>query len=102
MTTTQKYQRKAHPESGTFQAMLFDGTVQSASAIYQWAYGEEIDAVALGLAAEGLLFYTCSGGYQHTAEAGMMILKGQGSNHGGIMMAMCKQRFDEMCEPVKG
>jgi hypothetical protein len=32
----------------------------------------------------------------------MMILKGQGSNHGGIMMAMCKQRFDEMCEPVEG
>jgi hypothetical protein len=31
-----------------------------------------------------------------------MILKGQGPKHGGIMMAMCKQRFDEMCEPVEG
>lgn len=102
MSNEQMYQLKNNPASGPFRARLFDGTLESASAFYQWSYGKGIDGARMQLVVEeGIMIFECSGGYKHKAHKNDMILKGQGSAFGGIMGALGKTWFDKRCEPVK-
>lgn len=102
MSNEQMYQLKNNPASGPFQSRLFDGTIDSANAIYQWSYGKDIGGARKQLVLEeGVMIFECSGGYKHIAHKNDMILKGQGSAFGGIIGAWGKAWFDNRCEPVK-